>query len=65
VTREVAFDTPWGEVFKQDPDAPGYDKKTVPLGGRYRSRPSAAAAETDGLKDCGCAFGQCALGLIF
>jgi len=63
--REIAFDSPWGPVYKQEKDVGGYAKSEVPLGGCHPIVTAACRCETTGPMDCGCGFGQCARGLVF
>lgn len=42
----------------------GYAPKDVPLGGRHPIYTGLCRIEVDAERDCGCAFGQCAMGGI-
>lgn len=62
--RKVSYETPWGPVYVQEQNVGGYEKDSIPLWGCCPTVPACCHCETDGPLDCGCAFGQCALGLI-
>ena len=64
-SRRVAFEFHGELVYDQDEYTPGYEKGSVPLGGLRPIYKESCHCETQGDKSCGCAFGQCALGLIF